>query len=122
MQEQEIDTVYYVTTCSVSSWVRMGSISLIHFYKFMLHICALYFAFQTRHIEVKAINDAKYIMLFIYTASVILAIAAVSSIVLQQYINAYAAVYSLGIWLGSFTILVFLFIPKVSLHYSCLVY
>ena len=92
----------------------MGCISLIHFYKLVLHICALYFAFQTRRIEIKAINDAKYIMLFIYTASIILAVAAVSSIVLQQYINAYAVVYSTGIWLGSFFILAFLFIPKVG--------
>ena len=97
----------------MKSWIRQGSISIIHFYKGILHIFALYFAFQTRKIKIKALNDAKYIIMFVYTASIILAVAAVAVVILQSYINAYAAVYSLGIWLASFAILGFLFIPKV---------
>ena len=106
--------VYFVITCSAKSWIRQGSISIIHFYKGILHICALYFAFQTRKVKIKALNDAKYIIMFTYTASIILAVVAVAVIILQSYENAYAAVYSFGIWLASFAILGFLFIPKVN--------
>ena len=114
MQEQEVDTIYYVTTCSARSWIRLGSISVIQFYKLILHISALYFAIQTRKIKVKALNDAKIIILFVYTVSIILAVATVASIALQPYINVYAVVYSLGLWLGCFAIIGFLFIPKVK--------
>ena len=114
MQEQEVDTIYYVTTCSARSWIRLCSISVIHFYKLILHIFAVYFAIRTRKIKVKALNDAKIIILLMYTVSIILAVASVASIVLQPYINVYAAVYSLGLWLGCFSIIAFLFIPKVE--------
>ena len=114
MQEQEIDTIYYVTTCSSRSWIRLGSISVIHFYKLILHICALYFAIQTRKIKFKALNDARIIILLIYTTSIILAVTSVASVALQSYINVYAAIYSLGLCLGGFVIIGFLFIPKVA--------
>ena len=52
--------------------------------------------------------------MFTYTASIILAVVAVAVIILQSYENAYAAVYCFGIWLASFAILGFLFIPKVN--------
>ena len=52
--------------------------------------------------------------MFTYTATIILAVAAIAVIILQPYHNAYAAVYTLGIWLASFAILGFLFIPKVN--------
>ena len=56
--------------------------------------------------------------MFTYTASIILAVVAVAVIILQSYENAYAAVYSFGIWLASFAILGFLFIPKVKTFIS----
>ena len=83
-------------------------------YKGILHICALYFAFQTRKVKIEGLNDAIYITAFVYTSSIVVSVTSISSLALTQYINIYAIVYSFGVWFANSAMLVFLFIPKVS--------
>ena len=82
----------------------------------ILYACALYLVIKTRKIKIKGLNGAKYIAASVYSTSIILAMTIIASIVLTNYINAYATVYSFGFWLVNSLMLGLLFIPKVSMH------
>ena len=88
---------------------------MIYLYKGVIQLCALVFAFQTRKVKIEGLNDTKYITAFVYTTSIILAMTFIASLVLYDYINIHAVVYSFGIWLGISAVLGFMFIPKVGI-------
>lgn len=115
IQELEIEIVYRALTCSSNPWIRRLSFGILHLYKGVLHVCALYFAFQTRKVKIEGLNNAKYITALVYTISIVLAITATAPLTLTNYINVYAVVYSFGFWLANSAILGFLFIPKVCI-------
>ena len=64
----------------------------------------------------KGLKDAKYIIAFVYTTSVLIAITFISTVALSEYINVYAAIYSFGFWLVNSSVLSLLFVPKVCSH------
>ena len=115
-QEQEIETMYFIFTCSTHRWIRLLSFGLLYPYKGVLYVCSFYLAVKTRKIKIKGLNGAKYIAASVYSTSIILAMTIIASIVLTNYINAYAAVYSFGFWLLNSLMLGLLFIPKVSMQ------
>ena len=92
------------------------AIGILYFYKFILHICSLYLTFRLRKVKVKDLNDAKYIIAFVYTTSIVQAITCISTLTLSKYVNVYAAVHSFGFWLITSAILGLLFIPKVYIY------
>ena len=91
------------------------AVGILHLYKGILQLCALVFAFQTRKVKIEGLNDTKYITAFVYTTSIILAMTFIASLVLYDYINIHALVYSFGIWLAISAVLGFMFIPKVGI-------
>ena len=83
----------------------------------ILHVFALYFAFQTRKVKVKGLNDAKYIAITVYVTTTVIVVVLVTSFSLSAYVNVYAIMNSAGIWVDATLILGFIFVPKVrSLH------
>lgn len=107
---------FEIYECSTSK-IRLISIGLIFGFKGLLQICALYFAFQIRRVKVKGLNDAKYIATIVYITSIILVACLIASFSLRTYINSFAVIFGVGLFLTATIILVLTFIPKmVRLH------
>ena len=84
----------------------------------------LIFAFSTRKVKVKGLDDSKYVGAAIYVTSIVLAVTVVSSYTLITSVNIYGAVIGAGLSIGSTIILALSFLPKVhellrvQVHYS----
>ena len=72
-------------------------------------------AFHTRRVKVKALNDSKEIAVIIYINSIILAVLAVTQFALENYHDAYAAMFGLALLVDATLFLGLMFIPKVRL-------
>ena len=79
---------------------------------------SLFLAFATRKVKVKGIGDAKEIAAIVYITSLVWAITVVASYTVNNYHNAYAAVFSFSHFVGTTVIMAFVFIPKVSSMYN----
>ena len=109
-------TEFFIYQCSSHPWIRYSILAVVYGCFGFLQICALYFAFQTRKVKVKGLNDAKYIAVIVYiTTNIVLVITLVMSFALSNYVNIFASVYSIGIWVTATVILGVMFIPKVYL-------
>ena len=108
--------MYYINLCSTRPWIRYLSLGVLYSYKCVLQVFALYFAFQTRKVKVKGLNDAKYIAVMVYVVTIVLVITLVSTFALTNYVNTYAVVYCVGLAISGSVILGLTFIPKVPLH------
>ena len=82
-------------------------------YKVVLQVIGLLFAFATRNVKVKGLDDSKYIAAAIYVTSIVLATTVISTIFLANLINAFAALFSTGIFIGTTVILGLVFVQKV---------
>ena len=74
-------------------------------------------AFHTRKIKIKALNDSKEIMVIIYINSIILSSLAITEFGLRSYVNAYAALFGLGLLVEATLFIGVVFIPKVDYDY-----
>ena len=79
----------------------------------VLQIIALVLAFATRKVKVKGLDDAKYIAAAIYVTSIVLAVIIISTYTLKGVVNGFAAVFCTGFLIGTTSILVLVFVPKV---------
>ena len=84
----------------------------------LLQIIALVLAFSIRKVKVKGLNDAKYIAAAIYVTSIVLAMIIVATYSLKGAINAFAALFSTGILVGTTVILILVFVPLVTFYYT----
>lgn len=114
-QDLDIETAYFVYTCSKNQYIRLIAIGFIYLYVGVYYGFALFFTFKTSKVVIKGLDGAKYISTLVFTTSIVIAIASISLLLLRQYINAFAMVYRLGFWFGNIAILGFLFFPKVLL-------
>ena len=112
-QELGIPTHFFIYECSAEPSIRTSILALVYGSLVILHLLALYFAFQTRKVKVKGLNDAKYIAITVYTTTTVITIILVTSFSLSGYVNVYATIYSAGICLGASLMLGFIFVPKV---------
>ena len=88
--------------------------AVIIFSVFILQLCTLYLAFQTRKVKVKGLNDAMYIAVVVCIITIVmLATIILTFTLLSTKITTYTAVYCIGIWISTTTILVIMFVPKV---------
>ena len=84
-------------------------------YKLILQVVAIYFAFKTRKVKIKPLNDSKEIAAIIYITSLILVASVGAAFALGHlYLNAFAAVLGGGRLVIASIILALIFIPKVS--------
>ena len=86
---------------------------MLYGYKALLQVAALVFSFSIRKVKVKGVNDAKYVAAAVYVTSIVTAVIFVSLYSLKTFVNLYAALFSLGFFIGTSVILVLVFIPKV---------
>ena len=87
---------------------------MLYGYKMILQIISLLLAFSIRKVKVKGLDDAKYIGAAIYVTSIVMAAIIVATYSLKDIINGFAALFTLGIVLGTTVILTLVFVPLVS--------
>lgn len=107
-------TRHFIYICD--SKARDILLGILYGYKAILQIIALVFSFSIRKVKVRGLNDAKYIAASIYVSSIVLAVVVVSTYTLKDFINAFAAVFCTGFWIGTSVILALSFIPLVNMH------
>ena len=90
---------------------------------FQVQIMALLLSFATWKVQISGLDDAKPIIVSTYVTSLVLAVVIVSTYTLSEYINAYAAVFGVGFFLGTTLILGLVFMTKVwyicNMHVEC---
>ena len=94
-------------------------IVILYLYILLTQLVAVFLAIKTRKVEIKILNDAKYIVMIIYLTSVIVFIMIVCAVLLSNFLNADGAVFGGLIYIFITTVLGVLFIPKVCLILVC---
>ncbi len=113
MQELDVTISYGIYTCATST----GSLvyeGIVYGYLFILQLVAVIFAFQTRKVKIKALNEAKQVIAIIYTTTVCLVIFILTSFALSSYLNTTSALYSITTMAATTIFLALIFVPKVS--------
>jgi len=87
---------------------------VLYGYKVLLQVVALILAIFIRKVYIKVLNDAKYIIGAIYVTSIITSIIIVSTYSLNEFVNLYAMVFCLGLFIGTTVIIMLVFFPPVS--------
>ena len=122
LQELDVQTDYFVYTCSPYQWIRSVIVTMNCLNISILQVLALYLSFHIRKVKVKGLNDAKY-------TAIIVCISAVLAIVLVivYFMLIYLDYESYGIflvfreatmWIFATAVLLFMFIPKVHDDYK----
>ena len=89
----------FVFVCINNSAIVWLSIS--YAYKGLLQILAMFMAFHTRKVKIKALNDSKEITIIIYINSITLSLLALVEFALNVYHEVYAALFGLALWVGA---------------------
>ena len=110
-QELGVITDYFIYVCS--STTRNIFLGILYGYKMLLQVIALVLAFSTRKVKVKGLDDAKYIAAAIYVTSIVLTVIIVATYTLNEFVNAYPALFCTGFLIGTTVILGLVFVPKV---------
>ena len=111
-QELGIVTEYFTYVCN--SQTRNIFLSILYGYKMLLQVIGLVLAFSTRKVKVKGLDDAKYIAAAIYVTSIVLAVIIVAIYSLEDFVNAFPALFCTGFLIGTTSILGLVFVPKVG--------
>lgn len=113
MQDDGVKEFYFFYHCQ-NRTVQLAWLGVSYAYKLLLQFVAIYFAFQTRKVKVRALNDSKEIAVIIYVTSLILiGLVGILFAVGSTHPNINVALLSLGRITYPTVILVFIFIPKV---------
>lgn len=97
-------------------------ILLLFSYIVITQVVAVYLAFRTRKVKIKALNDAKYLAIIIYISTVIVTVMIIGALSLRNYLNADAGVFTTILFIFTTCILGFLFVPKVGIFNMCITY
>ena len=111
-QEREIVTLYFTYVCI--STTRSIFLGVLYGYKMVLQVVALVFAFATRKVKVKGLDDSKYIAAAIYVTSIVLAVIIVATYSLREFVDSYPTLFCTGFFIGTTVILGLVFVPKVG--------
>ena len=110
-QDDDINYDNYVIVCKNDGsivWLAMS-----YAYIGLLQLVAMFMAFHTRRVKIKALNDSKQIAVVIYINSIILVLLAVVELAINKFHEVHAALFGLALLIGSTVFLTLLFIPKV---------
>ena len=88
-------------------------LAISYAYKGLLQLAAMFMAFHTRRVNIKALNDSKEIAVIVYVNSIILALLAVVEFALSNYHEVYTALFGLALLVEATIFLTLGFIPKV---------
>ena len=89
-------------------------LGILYGYKMILQVIALVFAFATRKVKLKGLDDAKYIAGAIYVTSIVLTAIVVATYSLMDFVNTFSAILCTGYFIGTTSILGLVFVPKVG--------
>ena len=104
---------YYTYICLTRQ--RHITLGVLYGYKALLQVIALILAISIRKVQIKGLNDAKYIISAIYVTSIVTTVIVVSTYTLTELIDVYAAVFCICFFVGTTAILGLVFMPPVSL-------
>ena len=112
MQEENGIVIHnFVFICATNASVIW--LALLFTYKGLLQIVAMFMAFHTRKVTVKALNESLETAALIYINSIILVVLTVTEFVLYDYHDVYSALFGLALLIGATLFLSLIFIPKV---------
>ena len=103
---------FYLYRCSSKD--RHGLLAVLSAQQCFLHAIALILAFRTRKVKVKGLDDSKYVVASVYMTSCVLAATIITIFSLTPFVNIYPVVIGAGHYITTITILILVFIPKVS--------
>ena len=102
----------YTFNCSNQNTTVWIAISFA--YKGLLQLGAIFMAFTTRKVSIKALNDTKENCAIIYINSIILTVLIVTHLALSDHRDAYTALFGLAVFMEATLFLTVVFIPKVK--------
>ena len=111
LQPENTNIRYFIYTCIQPSTIIWLAVS--YAYKGLLQLVAMFMAFHTRRVKIKALNDSKEIAFIIYINSISLVLLAVVEFALNTYHEVYAALFGLGLMVAATLFLTLVFVPKV---------
>lgn len=82
-------------------------------YKGLLQLVAMFMAFHTRKIKIRALNDSKEIAAIVYINSIIMLLLALTEFTLRRHHYVYSGVNGIVLLIGGSLFLGLIFIPKV---------
>ena len=85
-------------------------------FKFSLHFAAIILAFRIRNIKVNTLNDFKFSSAIVYTSTILIVILIGVLVAGSDYINVFAALVPLLVFLEILVFLLLTFVPKVSMN------
>lgn len=110
---QENNVLHDSHTLVCSGPGDMFWIIVILVYTLLTQLAAVFLAFRTRNVKIKALNDAKYVALIIYITTFFIIIMIVCAYLLNDRLNADGAVFGGMLYIFTTIVLSVLFIPKV---------
>ena len=106
-----MNEMVYVFTCTNAHAIIWIGVSFG--YKILLQFVAIFMAFTTRKVNVKALNDTKENCIMIYINTIILVVLTVTEFAFRSSPTVYTAVFGLAIFLEASLFLGVVFVPKV---------
>lgn len=101
---------YYCTSPSRDIWLGVS-----YAYKLLLQAIAVYFAFRTRNIKIKALNDSNFITAITYVTSLILVLLIALEVgIAEVVLNVQVSIVGCGRLIYATVIIALIFIPKVN--------
>ena len=83
-------------------------------YKGILQVLAIFMAFHTRRVKVKALNESMETATIIYINSIMIVLLIVVEFTLPTHHNTYSALFGLGLLIEATLFVGLIFIPKVN--------
>ena len=112
LQEEGYAVKFTVKRCHSST--EYYWITVLFAYKFILQAIGVFLAFSIRKVKIKGLNDSKEVSAILYITTFITIAVFLVTLVFGDYINIDGGTYGLGISTATTSVLVLIFIPKVS--------
>ena len=113
-QEMGEEVENYFSACNDSNIFLVRTVLTV-FYKIVVQGVTLVLAIMLRKVKIPSLDDARYVTVMTYIAIEISLIVIVTSLILSEYTNTYAAIYATSSIMVGGCFLSLLFIPKVSM-------
>ena len=115
-QSDGVRILYFVEVCYTDPPVAGLSWVAVQFgYKLLLQVATVFLAFKARNVDILGLNESKEVRALCVVTTPLTVIVAILRGTFSDYLNIVGASYSLGVSTSTAVILIFIFIPKVSL-------
>eukprot|EP00731_Ephydatia_muelleri_P020686 Em0013g413a len=111
-------------SCVLREWLFVVGYALC-FGSVLAKMWRIYYIFQnptakkiTRKVKFPGLNDSVFVAAIIYTSSIVLVILIVETFILNNYLNTFGAIFTVGIVILTTVFLAFTFVPKMYLLYK----